>query len=385
MDTSLAVLSQQFGSGAHFSLPSIGRRHLLAQLSLPRIDFARVLQEQLTHAQRLRNRAPRSPSLGELILNYIEGPWAPEARDLPIKKHFCSRNPLNQSYRTDPCDPTDDTLRQSLRNRVRGTETRKQISSWTTVYSYDALIKNLHCDLEGFTIVHLSDIHLLKGNERPWRELDVIADTLARQREKIGAILLSGDVITKGPQDLCANSLRALERIANLCPWAFMVHGNHDYHGHLPALISKQLADIGFHDINNHHIALRVGHAPLNIYGVDDAYFGEPVLPQDAPKDETNVILTHNLDAIRRGCTPYIDLILSGHTHWGEVRFLDGSKLMGVWGYCENVNAHTKGWDMLTTRTLSYVHPGLARYYVPFRTLRVPPGIAIHTLRSHRA
>jgi hypothetical protein len=54
---------------------------------------------------------------------------------------------------------------------------------------------------------------------------------------------------------------------------------------------------------------------------------------------------------------------------------------MTLWGYCDNVNNHTRHWDVLTDRTLSFVHPGLARYYVPFRTLRHPPGIAIHTLK----
>jgi predicted MPP superfamily phosphohydrolase len=383
MDTTISVSQQHIGAGAPFGLPDI--RQPLAHLSLPRIDFTQILQEQVRKANSLKKRVLRPPSLGERILNLIEGPWAPEALDLPIKRALCSKDPFNNSYRTAPCNLQDSKERRSLRDRVRGTEKRTPISSWTTIYSYDVSIRDLHHDLDGFTIVHLSDIHLLKGCDRPWRELHTIADALARRREKIGAILLSGDVITKGPQDLCSNSLRALERIANLCPWAFMVHGNHDYHGHLPALISSQLADVGFHDINNHHIALRVGNAPLNVYGVDDAYFGAPVLPHDAPKEETNVILTHNLDAVRRRCTPHIDLILSGHTHWGEVRFLDGSKLMGLWGYCDNINAHTKGWEMLTARSLSYVHPGLARYYVPFRTLRVPPGIAIHTLKSHKA
>jgi predicted MPP superfamily phosphohydrolase len=159
-----------------------------------------------------------------------------------------------------------------------------------------------------------------------------------------------------------------------------MVHGNHDYHGHVPAVISKQLEKVGFHDINNHHIRLRIGDAPLNIFGVDDAYFGNPVPPDSVPPLETNIVLTHNLDAIRGNFPKDVDLILSGHTHWGELKLFDGARVMNWWGYSDNINQHTKAWDCLTDRTLSYVHPGLARYYVPYRGLRHPPGIAIHTL-----
>jgi predicted MPP superfamily phosphohydrolase len=187
-------------------------------------------------------------------------------------------------------------------------------------------------------------------------------------------------VITKNPEDLCAQSLRQLKRLSAVCPQAFMVHGNHDYHGHLPAVISKQLEHVGFHDINNHHIRLSIGGAPLNIYGVDDAYFGRPTPPSTVSSDETNIVLTHNLDAIRGDFPKGVDLILSGHTHWGELKLFDGVRLMNWWGYADNLNRHSRHWEMLTDRTRSYVHPGLARYYVPFRGLRHPPGVAIHTL-----
>ena len=159
-----------------------------------------------------------------------------------------------------------------------------------------------------------------------------------------------------------------------------MVYGNHDYHGHTPALISRYLERVGFTDINNASARLVIDGAPLNIIGVDDAYFGRPKPPNQINPNEPNIVLTHNLDAIRSNFPREVDLILSGHTHWGEIKFFNGSKVMKLWGYNDNVNDHTRHWDVLSDRALSYVGSGLARYYVRNRQLRQPPSIAIHSL-----
>jgi predicted MPP superfamily phosphohydrolase len=155
-----------------------------------------------------------------------------------------------------------------------------------------------------------------------------------------------------------------------------MVLGNHDYHGHSHELISKKVEQAGFKMLTNDHVHIRINGTRLNLYGVDDAIFGEPKVPETVEINEFNILLTHNLDAIDRRCSPYLDLMLSGHTHWGEFRFMDGTQLMKFWGYCQDINRHTRGWDRLTERTLSLVHPGLMRYYVP-RALCHPPGFVI--------
>ncbi len=352
--------------------------------AFPRADFNQLLSEQLEKARELKARTLSQPSLGERLLNFIEGPWAPENIDLPERTTFNQSGRAGLPYRTKCGNSASQKRRRELTSTLRKSERRWQLSRWTTVYTYDVPVRGLPTDLHDLTILHLSDIHLLKGKDLPWQELTTIARFVEQDPKRFDLVLISGDIITKGPEDLCGQSLKALERISTACPRAFMVHGNHDYHGHVPAFISQQLESVGFHDINNYHVRLKVRSAPLNIFGVDDAYFGAPKAPRNAPKNETNIILTHNLDSIRGDCCPNIDLILSGHTHWGELRLFNGSKLMSLWGYCDNANNHTRHWDSLTDRTLSFVHPGLARYYVPFKMLRYPPGIAIHTLKNHQ-
>ncbi len=352
----------------------------LSELSLPKRDFGDIIALQMAKAKELRDRLLAPPTLGERFLNFVEGPWAPSAHDLPDRRDQSGEGGGSAPFRTAAAS------RQSLKNRhwikseISRSEYRWPLSQWTSVYEYDVPIQRLPQDLHGFTILHLSDIHVLKGNSRPCEELARMADFLESGKRRIDMILLSGDIITKSPEDLNSFALRQLHRMSDVCPQSFMVYGNHDYHGHTPALISRALEMAGFHDINNHRVSLKIGNSHLNLYGIDDAYFGTPTPPTSVRADQVNVVLTHNLDAIRGNFPGDIDLILSGHTHWGEVKLFDGSSLMRIWGYCDNINRHTKAWDMLNDRTLSFVHPGLARYYVPFRGLRHPPGIAIHSL-----
>jgi predicted MPP superfamily phosphohydrolase len=350
-------------------------------LSLPRLDFDVVLAEQLEAVRYLKEGFISRPDWKQRIMSVLEGPWAPERVDLP-ERSPTSFGHEKGAFRVSAPDRDTALRRQMVKERIGESERIWSLTPWTSVYEYDVPISALPKPLQGLTILHLSDIHFLKSSDRPWREMSRVAEYLERGERRVDLILLSGDVITKGPEDLCKQSLRQLQRLSDVCPQSFMVHGNHDYHGHLPAIISKQLQEVGFYDINNHHIRLTIDGAPLNIFGVDDAYFGNPTPPSSIEPGETNIVLTHNLDAIRDDFPRDIDLILSGHTHWGEVRFFDGARVMKWWGYSENANSHTKHWDMLTDRTRSYVHPGLARYYIPFAELRHPPGVVIHTLRS---
>lgn len=351
-----------------------------SKLNLPRVDFDALLVQQLNRAMEFKTRVLGPRSWGQWFLDIIEGPWAPAKIDMPVRLDRLAQRVRHRPFRKEVSSPNQITERRALKDAVRRSEKRWSLSQWTSVYEYNVPIRKLPESLEGFSILHLSDIHFLRGNDRSVRELAHVARYLEAGKRKIDAILISGDVITRSPDDLSPEALLQLRRISAVCPQSFMVYGNHDYHGHMPAVISRELERVGFHDINNHHVRVSVGGAALNIFGIDDAYFGEPRPPRHVNRDEINLVLTHNLDAIRHDFPGDIDLILSGHTHWGEVRWFDGAGFMRRWGYCDNLNKHTKQWDVLSERTLSFVHPGLARYYVPYRGVRHPPGVVIHTL-----
>jgi predicted MPP superfamily phosphohydrolase len=336
----------------------------------------------MRHAAEALNSPVLPLSLRERLLGYIEGPWAPPANQLPTKQRPDQHGNATDGFRQPVLNNHDLCQRLQLKQKACSSEKRWSLTDWTTVFEYDVPVRTLAPKLSGLRILHISDVHFMSGCDRSTRELGKIAEALEQGKIRADLVVLSGDIITRSPEDLDNNALRQLYRLSCVCEPCFMVYGNHDYHGHTPALISRQLESVGFTDINNASARLVIDGAPINIIGVDDAYFGRPKPPTRINPEEPNIVLTHNLDAIRSNFPREVDLILSGHTHWGEVRLFNGSQVMKLWGYNDNVNGHTRHWDVLSDRTLSYVGSGLARYYVRNRLFRQPPSIAVHSLYS---
>lgn|GEM_PF-2533051 len=365
------------------SRPATNISNLLNPTALTEASIALELSNEIDMATSLRLRHLPAPSYTQKLLSLLEGPWAPTPHDLPERhaSREVGRSPL--PFRQKPADAAATSNMKRAKRLVCKSERQWALTPWSTMYEYDVPVRNLPVQLQNLSILHLSDVHLLAGDARPIGELEALATSLEQTNRRLDLAILSGDLITKSPEDLCQSALRALQRISAACSFSCMVRGNHDYHGHRPAFISHELLSTGFRDITNKHVRLNIDGVNLNLFGVDDEYFGQPVVPRAVPADQVNLLITHNLDAIRRDCASGIDVIFSGHTHWGEMRGFDGVSIMRLWGYSENINRHTKHWDVLTDRTLSYVHPGLARYYVPWKGLRHPPGFAIHTLVPH--
>jgi predicted MPP superfamily phosphohydrolase len=264
------------------------------------------------------------------------------------------------------------------------------ISNWSSVYKYSIPIIDLNPNLVGKNILHLSDVHFLKGDPRPLLELQHLIDYLSNKSIRFSAIVFTGDLITKLPDDLCSTALRLMKDLSQFSNHNFFVLGNHDYHGKVPEYILKKIEVANFYNLTNSTARVRYKDACINFCGVDDAYFGKPTAPSFLVNSEVNIALVHNLDAIRSNFPKSLDLILSGHTHWGEIKLplqnyipiFDGAWWMNKWGYYDNINKHSRHWDIFNERSFSFVHPGLARYYTN-RIISHSPGFVIHSLENY--
>jgi predicted MPP superfamily phosphohydrolase len=134
--------------------------------------------------------------------------------------------------------------------------------------------------------------------------------------------------------------------------------------------------------LTNKTCRTKINNACINFIGVDDILEGRPEVPKLDSKQhsEVNILLTHSLDAVNSSYPDSFDLLLSGHTHGGEV--LGGFKIMQATGYAADLNRQKVGWKNLTDRALSYVHPGLARHWIQFGAMK--PGATLMTLTSNR-
>jgi predicted MPP superfamily phosphohydrolase len=179
-------------------------------------------------------------------------------------------------------------------------------------------LRHLSPRFDGFTIAHLSDIHL--GGWMTLEHMHLIADHVNDLQPDV--IAITGDFVHDlwhlSPDDLTRslNTLRANEAVVG-------VLGNHDHRQGAARVIAAVRA-AGVTLLANQHLALTRDEATLYIAGVDDIWVNRQDLActlDGIPPDSAIVLLAHEPDfADEVAATRRVGLQLSGHTHGGQVR-----------------------------------------------------------------
>ncbi|HEX8431752.1 MAG TPA: metallophosphoesterase [Longimicrobium sp.] len=179
-------------------------------------------------------------------------------------------------------------------------------------------VRDLPPALEGFRIALLTDMHAGAGTPL-W--LIRRACRMA-MREQPDLIALTGDFAADDAPDF-GESISALAGLD--APYGvYAVPGNHDF----TVGIGSWHRQIGAHptiqDLTNRARTLDVDGARLCVAGVDDLAEGSPTLRRLPPPEERDftLLLAHEpaqAERARRGFDA-VDLIVSGHTHGGQVR-----------------------------------------------------------------
>lgn len=187
--------------------------------------------------------------------------------------------------------------------------------------TYDTVniaVKNLSTPLK---IVQLSDIHIstLMTEEK----VEKIVNKVNAQTPDI--IVLTGDIVDTKTK--FAN--KAIEALKNLKAkyGIYYVLGNHEYYHDTQNIIQK-LKDIGFDVLINQNSVVEIDKKPiLNIAGVADLMgnkmgFLKPDIEKTLEGINTNIptiLLSHQPKIINQTQDKPIDIILSGHTHGGQI------------------------------------------------------------------
>ena len=256
---------------------------------------------------------------------------------------------------------------------------------WIDVTQRDVALRGLPADFEGMRIVQLSDIHMDSFTE-PFFMRRVIE----RINElKPDAVFLTGDFVTSGRWPNadarkaaweCAEILKKLE-----CKSVHAVLGNHDVIVGA-ATIEAALRSSSISVLRNSFVPLERGSARIWLAGLDDPLAGHPDLDAAIPENIRNlrnepvVLLCHAPDYavhIRsHAASEAVGLMLSGHTHGGQIRLpLIGALVLPPMG-----KRFVEGWFQLGNMGL-YVNRGIGTIGVPFR-LDCPPEITLFTLRA---
>jgi len=223
---------------------------------------------------------------------------------------------------------------------------------------------------DGFTILHLSDLHV-----------DMSQEAMARLKAILKEIsydlcVLTGDY--RGPS--CGPYEATLAAMSEICAElkrpAYGVLGNHDTVCMLPGL-----EETGVRMLMNEHDVIKRSNQCIYLAGVDDAHFYRADNIEKAvsgiPSDEFSILLSHTPEIYRQAALADFNLLLSGHTHGGQICLPGGIPIT-----LDSVLPRHMGSGPWKYRDMTgYTSVGAGSSIVPVR-FNCPPEITLHILRS---
>ena len=220
--------------------------------------------------------------------------------------------------------------------------------------------------LDGLRIGLITDLH---HSEMVPAE-DVARAVSLMMAERPDLIVLGGDYVTWGDRSYVVPCSEALAGLA--APLGvYAVVGNHDDDRDMPAaLISR-----GYEVLRDARTTLRVRDHKLELVGV--RYWtrrARDIARLVRGADGTVVLVAHDPRRLEEAEALNIPLVLSGHTHGGQV-LLPGVGAIAARKFPVIAGAGRRG------DTAIFVSRGVGTVYVPYR-LNCPPDVSVITLRS---
>ncbi len=229
---------------------------------------------------------------------------------------------------------------------------------WILTSRVKIRIPGLSPALAGKRIVHLTDFHL--GPVSPAYVRKCVDRALELEPDLIA---LTGDYITRHGRNAAREAATILGRLkAPLGVYA--VSGNHDFgvyrSGSRPRdpLVMALLEEEGITLLDNRAIPFARDGIRTWLVGLGDLWAGECRVTEtmgDLPAEDTRIVLNHNPDAVFDIAAKGADLVLSGHTHGGQVDLpVFGPPLLPV-----SNRQYYSGLYQVDGRTRLYVSNGL--------------------------
>ncbi|MCA1054671.1 metallophosphoesterase family protein [Rossellomorea aquimaris] len=206
------------------------------------------------------------------------------------------------------------------------------------------------------TIFFISDIHKRK-----------IHNEIIERAQKADIVVIGGDLTEKTvPMSRVEENIEKLTGIGSV----YFIWGNNDYEVNTEEL-KGLLLKMGVKEIVNDSVPYDFEGGRINLVGVDDASTQRAVLPHALRKIDSssfNILLSHDPRLVKLvKSEDGIDLMLSGHTHGGQIRILG-------WGL------YKKGRVEKRPETTLLVSNGYGTTALPLR-LGAPPETHLITIK----
>ncbi len=196
------------------------------------------------------------------------------------------------------------------------------------------MLTEKHIKIEGFEVpkslsgkrmVFLTDIHF--GSFLGKGQLKRIIDKTKSLSPDV--VLLGGDH-ADGGRDNLTSVIKALEKLETKTSKPIGVFGNHEYELNDKQALKTLKDNEGVIILKNENLLISEKGQDKKVFvaGLDDLLLGEPDLKKTlagTTPDDYVILLSHNPDISEKINSQEVDLVLSGHTHGGQLTFF------GLW------------------------------------------------------
>ena len=271
--------------------------------------------------------------------------------------------------------------RQFLRTAVYGSAVVVPLGSTCLAFaeSTDLRVARLGIPLpqlprafHGLRVAFITDIHLGPFITEDYVR-SVVRTTMALAPD---LVLLGGDYSHRDNKYIapCFDILKFLHAPLGV----FGVLGNHDYYRNAVEETRTGMQRAHVEELTNRGVWLARGGARFRLAGVDDLLYGQPNLTAalgDCTPTDACLLVSHNPDFAETLTDRRVGLVLSGHTHGGQVNV----PLLGApWTPSAYGSKYAHGLVDAPATTV-YISAGVGMTAVPVRANRKPE-IAIITL-----
>ena len=224
------------------------------------------------------------------------------------------------------------------------------------------MVKVKDFPLDQFNLVQLTDIHVGRTIKRDFIE-ELVKTTNALKPDMV---VITGDLV-----DLPISQIEYdLYPLKDLNAPTYFILGNHEYfHGVGEAV--EYIKQLGIIPLLNEHVVIGEGDKQFNLVGLTDVIGTRTGLyPPDpdaaylgADQNKSCIVLAHQPRMITEMDNYRCDLMLSGHTHGGQI-FPFGFLVMAAQPYLAGLYEHALDRQIFVSRGTGYWGPPL-RFLAP--------------------
>lgn len=231
-----------------------------------------------------------------------------------------------------------------------------------TKINHEVLVSTKLKEKEELKILQISDMH----NKKFSKDNKSLLEKIKVSNPDI--IVITGDLIDGKTKDL-SYIFSFIKKLYSINNNIYYVNGNHEYRSGKVYELIRGLKSLGANVINNDNRTFIKDNLEINICGIDDPYDINGDIKsafKGINKKNFTLLLAHSPGIIIEGGDTTADLILSGHTHGGQVRVpIIGGVVAPGQGFFPR---YDKGIFKVNS-TVLYIDSGLGTSTFPIRFL----------------